>query len=145
MQKIIFFTAGPTATSGEIADIAKLNSAAAAPYEVAVMNGAAAGDDYGDGRLVPHDFVAGSIPDAYSESTEVDPDAIPASLPEGSTVPLIDGGDTEAEAVINEDGKAELSGDFALVEDGTAIAGTGGTFTPTVVAGEITGGVWVSA
>lgn len=147
MQKIIYFTAGPKATTEEIAAIAALNSAAAAPYQVTVRDASAAsvGDDYGDGRLEPCDFVAGTIPTAYNAKDVVDPDAIPASLPEGSVVNLIDGGATEAPATINADGKGELSGDFALIEDGQAIAGTGGTFTATVVAGEITGGVWVPA
>lgn len=140
MQKIIFFTVGPKATDAELAAIGKLNSAAAASYEVAVMNGQAA--NYGTGRLVPCDFVAGTVPTAYNAKPTVDPDAIPASLPEGSVVNLIDGGATEAPATINADGKGELSGDFALIEDGQEIAGTGGTFAPVIVGGEITGGTW---
>lgn len=147
MSKIIFFLAGPVPTSGELADIAKLNAAAAAPYEVAVRNGAAdsIGDDYGAGILEDCDFAAGTVPTAYNAIPTVDPDAIPANLPVGSVVDLIDGADTEAPATINADGKGELSGTFALLEHGQAITGTGGTFTPTVAGGIITGGVWVAS
>lgn len=147
MSKIIFFLAGPVATSGELADIAKLNAAALAPYSVAVRNGIAdnVGDDYGVDRLEPCDFAAGTIPTAYNAIPTIDPDAIPASLPVGSVVDLIDGADTEAPAIINADGKGELSGTFALIEHEQEIAGTGGTFAATVAGGVITGGVWTPA
>lgn len=85
-KKVIFFTAGTTATAGEIADIAKLNAAAEAQYEVIVANGAA-NAKYGEtDRIIPADFIAGTIPDVYRVDgdpledpvyPEIDPDAIP--------------------------------------------------------------------
>lgn len=76
-KRILFFTAGITPTSGELAAIAKLNTAADKPYEVTVMNGAA-NTKYGEtNRLVPCDFVAGTVPTIYNAKTVVDPDAIP--------------------------------------------------------------------
>jgi hypothetical protein len=76
-KKVIFFTAGTTATAGEIADIAKLNAAAEAQYEVIVANGAA-NAKYGEtDRIIPSDFVAGTIPTEYAAIDEIDPDAIP--------------------------------------------------------------------
>lgn len=76
-KKVIFFTAGTTATAGEIADIAKLNAAAEAQYEVIVANGAA-NAQYGDtDRIIPSDFVAGTVPTKYNAVDVIDPDAIP--------------------------------------------------------------------
>lgn len=76
-KRILFFTAGITPTSGELAAIAKLNAAADKPYEVTVMNGAA-NTKYGEtNRLVPCDFVAGTVPTIYNAKTVVNPDAIP--------------------------------------------------------------------
>ncbi len=76
-KKVIFFTAGKTATAGEIADIAKLNAVAEAQYSVSVMNGAA-DTKYGEtNRLAPCDFVAGTIPTVYNAKDTIDPDAIP--------------------------------------------------------------------
>lgn len=76
-KKVIFFTAGTTATAGEIADIAKLNAAAEAQYEVIVANGAA-NAQYGDtDRIIPSDFVAGTVPTKYNAVNVIDPDAIP--------------------------------------------------------------------
>lgn len=85
-KKVVYFTAGINATSGELADIAKLNAAAEPQYEVSVVNGAA-NAEYGEtDRIIPADFVAGTIPDVYHvdgdplEDTvypEIDPDAIP--------------------------------------------------------------------
>lgn len=85
-KKVVYFTAGINATSGELADIAKLNAAAEPQYEVLVANGAA-NAEYGEtDRIIPADFVAGTIPDVYHvdgdplEDTiypEIDPDAIP--------------------------------------------------------------------
>lgn len=76
-KRILFFTAGITPTSGELAAIAKLNTAADKPYEVTVMNGAA-NTKYGEtNRLVPCDFVAGTVPTIYNAKTVVNPDAIP--------------------------------------------------------------------
>jgi len=76
-KRVIYFTAGVTPTSGELAEIAKLNTAADKPYEVTVMNGAA-NTKYGEtNRLAPCDFVAGTVPTIYNAKTVVNPDAIP--------------------------------------------------------------------
>lgn len=76
-KKVVYFTAGINATSGELADIAKLNAAAEPQYEVLVANGAA-NAEYGEtDRIIPSDYVAGTIPSVYSEVEEIDPDAIP--------------------------------------------------------------------
>ncbi len=85
-KKVVYFTAGINATSGELADIAKLNAAAEPQYEVLVANGAA-NAEYGEtDRIIPADFVAGTIPDVYRVDgdpledpvyPEIDPDAIP--------------------------------------------------------------------
>lgn len=85
-KKVVYFTAGINATAGELADIAKLNAAAEPQYEVLVANGAA-NAEYGESdRIIPADFVAGTIPDVYRVDgdpledpvyPEIDPDAIP--------------------------------------------------------------------
>lgn len=85
-KKVVYFTAGINATSGELADIAKLNAAAEPQYEVLVVNGAA-NAEYGEtDRIIPADFIAGTIPDVYRVDgdpledpvyPEIDPDAIP--------------------------------------------------------------------
>lgn len=64
MKRIAFFTAGMTPTTQEAAQIATINSQAAQPYEVIVMN-ALANPNYGYGKLVA-DYAAGSPPSAYS-------------------------------------------------------------------------------
>jgi len=86
-KRILFFTAGITPTSGELAAIAKLNAAADKPYEVTVLNGAA-NTKYGEtNRLVPCDFVAGTVPTIYNAKTVVNPDAIPVqNLPNTQAV-----------------------------------------------------------
>jgi hypothetical protein len=102
-KKVIFFTAGKTATAGEIADIAKFNAAAEAQYSVSVMNGAA-NTKYGEtNRLAPCDFVAGTIPTIYNAKDEIDPDAIPnqaltatQAIVEDAQVLDVDGGGTVA-------------------------------------------------
>ncbi|QEG09329.1 virion structural protein [Xanthomonas phage Samson] len=115
MQRIVYFTAGTTPTSGELADIAKLNAAAEAAYEVTVVNGAA-NAKYGEtNRLIPCDLVAGTVPTIYNAKEVIDPDAIPAR---------------------------GLAATEAIVQAGTPIAITGGTVTFTVVDNEITGGVF---
>lgn len=73
-KRILFFTAGITPTSGELAAIAKLNGAANTKY----------GET---NRLVPCDFVAGTVPTIYNAKTVVNPDAIPVqNLPNTQAV-----------------------------------------------------------
>lgn len=94
-KKVIYFTAGINATAGELADIAKLNAAAEPQYEVIVANGAA-NAKYGEtNRLIPSDFVAGTIPGIYDEIDEIDPDNIPnQALTDTQTI--VNDGDTLA-------------------------------------------------
>jgi len=85
-KKVVYFTAGINATSGELADIAKLNAVAVPQYEVLVANGAA-NAEYGEtDRIIPADFIAGTITDVYRVDgdpekdpvyPEIDPDVIP--------------------------------------------------------------------
>lgn len=110
-KKVIFFTAGTTATAGEIADIAKLNAAAEAQYEVIVANGAA-NAQYGEtDRIIPSDFVAGTVPTKYNAVDVIDPDAIPnqALLPTQAIV-----SDTQAFTT-------EVSGVFATTATVTVV------------------------
>lgn len=85
MEKIVYFTAGAVPTSGELADIAKLNAAAEAPYVVLVSS--AKGDTkYGE-HLIDADYVAGTPPTAYSAVPTIDPDNMPIlGLPDTSGV-----------------------------------------------------------
>lgn len=116
-KKVIYFTAGINATAGELADIAKLNTAAEPQYEVIVANGAA-NAKYGEtNRLIPSDFVAGTIPDIYSEIDEIDPDNIPNQAL------------TDTQAIVND-------GDTLAVTTGGEPAGT---VTFAVVDGVLTG------
>lgn len=116
-KKVIYFTAGINATAGELADIAKLNAAAEPQYEVIVANGAA-NAKYGEtNRLIPSDFVAGSIPGIYGEIDEIDPDNIPNQAL------------TDAQTIVND-------GDTLAVTTGGEPAGT---VTFAVVDGVLTG------
>lgn len=88
-QKILYFTAGATATTGELADIAKLNALAVPAYEVGVRS-AIASPNYGAG-IESADYVAGTIPDAYDDEEDypvIDPDEPPGpdNLPATQTV-----------------------------------------------------------
>lgn len=92
-KKVVYFTAGINATAGELADIAKLNAAAEPQYEVLVANGAA-NAEYGEtDRIIPSDYVAGTVPSVYSEVDVIDPDAIPnqALTPTQATVSVANG------------------------------------------------------
>lgn len=119
MAKVLYFTAGQVPTAGELADIAALNAAALAPYEIGVRSGdvARVTANYGEGRLEPCDYVAGTVPAAYNAIPVIDPDNIPAT---------------------------GLSDTQAVVEDGVAIAITGGTVAFDIVDGEITGGAFTA-
>lgn len=79
-SKIIYFTAGDVATTGEVAEIAVL-AGLAQPYTLTVSNGAVAPnlglDGEGDAILDQCDFVAGTIPDLYSEIGVIDLDSLP--------------------------------------------------------------------
>ena len=113
-KKVLFFTAGPVPTSGELAAITKLNTAAEKPYEVTVMNGSA-DTKYGEtNRLAPCDFVAGTVPTIYNAKTVIDPDAIPvqnlpntqAIVTNGQKITGVTGSGTVANIVVNPTTKA---------------------------------------
>ena len=96
MAKVIYFTAGEKATAPELADIANLNVAAVAPYEVVVRRGDdVASYSYGAG-IEAADYVAGTIPDAYSDTEDypvIDPDDIPVPGVDYATQAIISNGD----------------------------------------------------
>lgn len=110
-QRIIYFTAGPHASIAEVSEIAQLNDIAEKPYDVTVVNAQQAGDDYGEGRLIPGDFVAGAVPASYEGAYPTfDPDNPPAP-------PLPD--------------------DKAIVTDGESFTVDGGTVTLAVTGGVV--------
>ena len=106
MQRITYFTAGPKATAGEIADIALLNAQVGSPFEVLVVNGAQS-SEYGYG-VRETDYVAGTVPAPYDNTDSgegpvylvFDPDDPPnPTLPDdravvanGDTLTAVDGG-----------------------------------------------------
>lgn len=152
-KKVLFFTAGVTATSPELTAIGKLNAAAEKQYEVTVLNGAA-NTKYGEtNRLVPCDLVAGTVPGIYSAKTVLDPDAIPMpSLPATSAVVSNAGNVTVKNSAggVSKTGTAtvaanavtdvKLPATTAMVENGAVIPVTGGgSVTATVAGGLITG------
>lgn len=106
-EKVVYFTAGPVPTAGELADIAALNAVSLPQYETLVVNGAA-NSEYGAGRLTPCDFVAGTIPEAYDEVAEIDPDAIPNTAL------------TATQAIVNDEDEFEVTGGIVTV---TVVAG----------------------
>lgn len=63
-KKIIYFTAGPTPTSTELAEIAALNAKTIPGYTVAVRN-TLESNSYGAG-IESTDSVAGTVPTAYN-------------------------------------------------------------------------------
>lgn len=67
-KKIIYFTAGPTPTATELAEIAVLNAKILPGYDIKVKN-TLANNVYGYGIEVS-DFVAGTIPTAYAGVTD---------------------------------------------------------------------------
>lgn len=67
MKKIIYFTAGPVATSGELSEIAELNTRTSPGYTVSVRNGASS-SSYGYGKESA-DLVAGTVPSSHSANT----------------------------------------------------------------------------
>ena len=117
-KKVVYFTAGINATAGELADIAKLNAAAEPQYEVLVANGAA-NAEYGEtDRIIPSDYVAGTVPSVYSEVDVIDPDAIPNQAL------------TATQAIVNDAQVLDVDG--------------GGTVTLTIEGGVITGVVYAA-
>jgi len=125
-KKIIYFTAGAVATSGEKADIEALNALCEPAYSLSVANGSVP-DNLGmtpnldpdpepeDPEFVPLlqacDYVAGTVPSAYDGRDEIDPDAPPPP---------------------------DVGADRAVISDGDVITIGEETFTFTIVDGEVT-------
>jgi hypothetical protein len=107
-KKVLFFQAGPVATEEEAAELAALQNG---QFDVFVRN-AAASMSYGP-RLEACDFVAGSVPGAYSESEVWDGSAVLS----------------ETQAIVEDDVAIEVPVTGTYVD----------TITPTVVEGVITG------
>lgn len=121
-QKVIFFTAGPVATAGELEDIGKLNALTEPRYDVKVRNGGLTGGmNYGAG-IEDADLVAGTIPTAYSDAEDypvIDPDAPPPPT-------------------VNANQKVITSGANNTNVTLTGTAGAGKTMVLTIAAGVIT-------
>lgn len=112
MTKIIYFTAGEQPTTGELAEIAKFNAAAVAPFELVVRR-ADVSNSYG-AAVEATDYVAGT-PAAPYDGPSYDV-ADPDNPPTGGNLPAAQ----------------------AVVYDGQVIAVTGGSATITVAAGVVT-------
>lgn len=129
MQTVVYFTAGIVPTSDELADIAKLNTAAEAPYLVLVTNGAA-NAKYGEtNRLIPCELVAGTIPTIYAGKPTIDPDSIGtgATVANGDTVAVRNsaGADSHnATAVVTDDALTgvNLAATVAMVDNSDVVA-----------------------
>lgn len=121
-QKVIFFTAGPVATAGELEDIDKLNALTEPRYDVYVRNGGLSGGmNYGAG-IEATDLVAGTIPTAYNDAEDypvIDPDAPPPPA-------------------VNANQKVITSGANNANVTLTGTAGAGKTMVLTIVAGVVT-------
>lgn len=160
MKRILYFTAGPQATTNEKAAIAALNVLAAPQYEVRVLNGLES-PNYGAGQITG-DFVAGTIPASYKDDQEapIYPVFNPASPPAPPNLPAtqaivadeqvldVDGGGTMTLTVVN----SAITGVVyavpatqALVSDEQVLdVDGGGTITLTIEDGVITGVVYAA-
>lgn len=85
-KTILYFTAGEKPTNDEITEISKLNAQTTAAFEVVVMRGDLAEStlEYGAG-LKAADYVAGTIPEAYSDAEDY-PVASPTAMPRPDTL-----------------------------------------------------------
>lgn len=92
--RVIYFTAGRTATSPELAEIAKINAVAAAPFEVLIRNAVDA-QEYGVGVLTT-DYVAGTPPAPYDNADEEEGPVYPVFDPDEPPVPV-----TATQVVLN--------------------------------------------
>jgi hypothetical protein len=110
-KKVLYFTADKVPTTGELADLTKLNAAALPGYVIQVRN-----TDIGHG-VEPADYVAGTVPaDGYDGVTVLDPDNLPSGLP-------------ATQAIVSD-----------AVDIVVPVTGTYATkITPTIAAGVITG------
>lgn len=91
LKKVLFFTAGDVPTTDEKADIAKLNAAAVAPYEVGVRSAIRGLGTTGNFEAT--DYVSGTVPNVapWNAKPVIDPDAIP-NQSTSATQAVIDSG-----------------------------------------------------
>ena len=155
MERIIYFQAGPVATTEELAEIAAINAFSVNPYQVLVMNGSAS-TSYGAGNITA-DYVAGTIPTAYNEFDVFDyenpPDpvliATKATVTDESVLDTDDGGTVTFTVEANEITAAAYAASATkiLLSTGAVIpitAGGTGTVTLTVAGGVITAAVYAA-
>lgn len=117
MAKVLYFTAGPVATTEEKAAIAALALSAEAPIIFGVRS--ATGDhNFGSGPE-PTDYVYGTVPTAYNAKPVYDPEAPPAPSVGSSQAVVTDGIEVEGVTL-------------------TGTAGASKTMVLTIVDGEIT-------
>lgn len=112
-EKVLFFTAGPKATTQELAEIAKINQAAQAPFVVGIRN-AQAGVSYGYGPEET-DYVAGSPPAPYDNTDEEEGTVYPVFDPDAPPTPV-----NSTQYVLNDGDEFEVTGGTVSVaiEDG---------------------------
>lgn len=97
LKKLIYFTATDVPTAAEKEDIAKLNAAAIAPYEIAVRSSQRPLKS--GGPLEFTNCVSGTMPTEYAEGYEfVDPDNIPV------------GGITDTQVILNDGEELAVEG-----------------------------------
>lgn len=153
-KRILYFVETTMATEEEVAEIEKLNETR---FIVNVLN---ASEDirYGVGRRIPCDFVAGTVPESYSDIPVFDIGSLP-ELPE-PTPPIIDGqivhvrnyvgaDSHQGSAVVAEDDTltgVNLGNTTAMVDgsDKLAVEG-GGEVSFTITGGAITKTVYTPA
>lgn len=152
-KKVIYFTAGLTPTSPELAEIASFTEAMlTASYAVVIRNG----NQPTLANLEEADYVAGTVPTDYADYDVIDTDAIPAQgldedqavATNGQSVNLTDNANTSVNIALDVDGGEVLAATMPLTAKllkstvfflcpaptGTRVTG----YTATIVNGAIT-------
>lgn len=135
-KSVIFFTADTQATDAENVLIEKLNTARIRPFITQVMS-ALFKATYGDGRIAPSDYVAGSVPAAFTGVPTVNPDALPGTDPVPATAVTLAGPTTAVAGSPSSVFTASLSPNGGTLSGSAVVTpssnGGGGTFSPTSV------------
>ena len=106
-DKVLYFIAGNVPTVSELADIALLNAAAEPVYEIGVRSNLQPAE-YGVDRLEPAVYVAGTVPETFTDAVDENDDPIyteidPENLPDG-------GGDLEpTDAIVSNGGSVTVT------------------------------------
>ncbi|EMF0829280.1 hypothetical protein [Pseudomonas aeruginosa] len=146
-QRILFFTAGAALTEEEKAVVEQLNALTPPAYSVTVHNGAVEPD-----YVVPGDYAAGAIPQAYAGLPVFDPDNPPSPavgegqvvvsndatvsvLPASGSMALVSGTADVASGAL---AGIRLAATAAVVANGQTISVAGGTVTLSVAANVVT-------